>query len=50
MLPASLLRLRQYLLGFRSGDIMRARRTGFAVHRLGVVLMVASHPLAALLG
>ncbi|MFF7851099.1 UbiA family prenyltransferase [Streptomyces sp. NPDC007910] len=50
MLPASLLRLRQYLLGFRSGDIMRARRTGFAVHRLGVALMVVSHPLAAALG
>ncbi|MFF7816333.1 UbiA family prenyltransferase [Streptomyces sp. NPDC007945] len=47
MLPASLLRLRQYLLGFRSGDIMRARRTGFAVHRLGVVLMIAANLLAA---
>ncbi|MFF3320384.1 UbiA family prenyltransferase [Streptomyces sp. NPDC003035] len=47
MLPASLLRLRQYLLGFRSGDIMRARRTGFAVHRLGVVLMIAGNLLAA---
>ncbi|MEU2509603.1 UbiA family prenyltransferase [Streptomyces sp. NPDC007863] len=47
MLPASLLRLRQYLLGFRSGDIMRARRTGFAVHRLGVVLMIVANLLAA---
>ncbi|MFF6794215.1 1,4-dihydroxy-2-naphthoate octaprenyltransferase [Streptomyces filamentosus] len=49
MLPASLLRLRQYLLGFRTGDIMRARRTGFAVHRLGVVLMIAGNLLAAAL-
>ncbi|MET8972653.1 UbiA family prenyltransferase [Streptomyces hydrogenans] len=48
MLPASLLRLRQYLLGFRAGDIMRARRTGFAVHRLGVVLMIVANLLAAL--
>ncbi len=45
MLPASLLRLRQYLLGFSRGDIMRARRVGFAVHRVGVALMVASHVL-----
>ncbi|GGY88142.1 1,4-dihydroxy-2-naphthoate prenyltransferase [Streptomyces nitrosporeus] len=50
MLPASLLRMRQYLLGFRRGDIMRARRTGFAVHRLGVVLMVAGNLLAAAAG
>ncbi|MFI8258642.1 UbiA family prenyltransferase [Streptomyces filamentosus] len=49
MLPASLLRLRQYLLGFRTGDIMRARRTGFAVHRLGVVLMIEGNLLAAAL-
>ncbi|GHG08265.1 UbiA family prenyltransferase [Streptomyces filamentosus] len=49
MLPASLLRMRQYLLGFRTGDIMRARRTGFAVHRLGVVLMIAGNLLAAAL-
>ncbi|MFG3191030.1 UbiA family prenyltransferase [Streptomyces omiyaensis] len=46
MLPASLLRLRQYLLGFRTGDIMRARRTGFAVHRLGVALMVVGNLVA----
>ncbi|MFH8727456.1 UbiA family prenyltransferase [Streptomyces termitum] len=50
MLPASLLRLRQYLLGFRTGDIMRARRTGFAVHRLGVVLMIAANLLLAFTG
>ncbi|MGW0362728.1 UbiA family prenyltransferase [Streptomyces sp. NPDC002990] len=50
MLPASLLRLRQYVLGFRRGDIMRARRTGFAVHRLGVVLMIAGNLLAAATG
>ncbi|WP_265291799.1 UbiA family prenyltransferase [Streptomyces sp. SHP 1-2] len=48
MLPASLLRLRQYLLGFREGDIMRARRVGFAVHRVGVALMVVSHLVVGL--
>ncbi|GHA89009.1 UbiA family prenyltransferase [Streptomyces termitum] len=50
MLPASLLRLRQYLLGFWTGDIMRARRTGFAVHRLGVVLMITANLLLAFTG
>ncbi|MFG3205123.1 UbiA family prenyltransferase [Streptomyces sp. NPDC048192] len=47
MLPATALRARQYLTGFVRGDIMTARRTGFAVHRLSVLLMTAA---AVLLG
>ncbi|HET9383260.1 MAG TPA: UbiA family prenyltransferase [Streptomyces sp.] len=47
MLPATALRARQYLTGFVRGDIMTARRTGFAVHRLSVVLMTAAHALLA---
>ncbi len=46
MLPATALRARQYLTGFVRGDIMTARRTGFAVHRLSVVLMTAAGVLA----
>ncbi|MFF9208347.1 MULTISPECIES: UbiA family prenyltransferase [unclassified Streptomyces] len=46
MLPASALRARQYLTGFVRGDIMTARRTGFAVHRLSVVLMAVANVLA----
>ncbi|QLJ02489.1 UbiA family prenyltransferase [Streptomyces sp. NEAU-sy36] len=46
MLPATALRTRQYLTGFVRGDIMTARRTGFTVHRLGVVLMTAANLLA----
>ncbi|MEU7024702.1 UbiA family prenyltransferase [Streptomyces sp. NPDC046203] len=47
MLPATALRTRQYLTGFVRGDIMTARRTGFAVHRLSVVLMTVANVLAA---
>ncbi|MEU5362362.1 UbiA family prenyltransferase [Streptomyces sp. NPDC005925] len=47
MLPASALRARQYLTGFVRGDIMTARRTGFAVHRLSVLLMTAANVLVA---
>ncbi|MEU4469477.1 UbiA family prenyltransferase [Streptomyces sp. NPDC024017] len=43
MLPATALRARQYLTGFVRGDIMTARRTGFAVHRLSVVLMAVAN-------
>jgi 4-hydroxybenzoate polyprenyltransferase len=43
MLPATALRARQYLTGFVRGDIMTARRTGFAVHRLSVVLMTVAN-------
>jgi 1,4-dihydroxy-2-naphthoate polyprenyltransferase len=46
MLPATALRVWQYLTGFVRGDIMTARRTGFWVHRLGVALMVAANVLA----
>lgn len=45
MLPATALRTRQYLTGFVRGDIMTARRTGFTVHRLSVVLMTAANIL-----
>ncbi|WP_335933600.1 UbiA family prenyltransferase [Streptomyces sp. PTD5-9] len=45
MLPAGCLRLRQYLTGFRAGNIMAARRIGFRVHRLGVVLLVVTNLL-----
>jgi 1,4-dihydroxy-2-naphthoate octaprenyltransferase len=45
MLPATALRGRQYLTGFCRGDIMTARRTGFAVHRLSVVLMTGANVL-----
>jgi 1,4-dihydroxy-2-naphthoate octaprenyltransferase len=47
MLPVTALRTRQYVRGFRHGDIMSARRTGFAVHRLSVVLLVAANLLTA---
>lgn len=50
MLPATALRARQYDLGFRRGDIMRARRIGFTVHRTSVALLVVANPLAALAG
>ncbi|POX49312.1 1,4-dihydroxy-2-naphthoate prenyltransferase [Streptomyces sp. Ru71] len=46
MLPATALRARQYVTGFVRGDIMTARRIGFAVHRLGVVLMAVAGVLA----
>ncbi|GAA4867717.1 UbiA family prenyltransferase [Saccharopolyspora cebuensis] len=48
MLPASALRARQYHLGFRVGDIMRARRVGFAVHRLCVALLIVANLLVGL--
>ncbi|MFF2654144.1 UbiA family prenyltransferase [Streptomyces sp. NPDC058045] len=47
MLPVTVLRARQYLVGFRGdGDIMRARRLGFRVHRVGFVLLIAANLLA----
>ncbi|WP_326699901.1 UbiA family prenyltransferase [Streptomyces sp. NBC_01754] len=45
MLPAGCLRLRQYVTGFRAGNVMVARRTGFLVHRLSVVLLVVANLL-----
>lgn len=46
MLPAAALRAHQYVTGFHKGDIMVARKTGFAVHRLSVVLLVVANLLA----
>ncbi len=46
MLPATVLRARQYFLGFRRDDIMRARKLGFVVHRVSVVLLIAANLLA----
>jgi 4-hydroxybenzoate polyprenyltransferase len=40
MTPAVALRAVQYDLGFRRGDILRARKLGMWVHRLTVVLLV----------
>ncbi|POX38915.1 1,4-dihydroxy-2-naphthoate prenyltransferase [Streptomyces sp. Ru73] len=45
MLPATALRTKQFVTGFVRGDIMRARKTGFAVHRTSVVLLVAANVL-----
>ncbi|MFC7342949.1 UbiA family prenyltransferase [Saccharopolyspora griseoalba] len=45
VLPAAALRARQFHLGFAAGEIMRARRLGFTVHRLHVVLLVLANLL-----
>ncbi|CAL9587695.1 UbiA family prenyltransferase [Streptomyces albus] len=42
MLPVTVLRARQYLTGFRRGDIMTARKQGFVVHRVSTVLLVCA--------
>ncbi|MBE9373700.1 UbiA family prenyltransferase [Saccharopolyspora sp. HNM0983] len=47
MLPATALRTTQYYLGFRRGDIMRARKLGFRVHRTSVALLIAANLLVA---
>ncbi|MEU9184374.1 UbiA family prenyltransferase [Streptomyces sp. NPDC048484] len=53
MAPVTALRVRQYLTGFRpggtQGDIMRARRRGFTVHRVATVLLIGANLLAAAL-
>jgi hypothetical protein len=52
MAPVTALRLRQYLTGFRpggEGDIMRARRRGFTVHRVTTALLIGANLLAAAL-
>ncbi|WP_344680870.1 UbiA family prenyltransferase [Saccharopolyspora taberi] len=49
MLPAAALRTRQFLLGFRYGDIMRARKLGFSVHRTTTALLVVANVLAGVL-
>lgn len=46
MLPVTALRTHQYLVGFRTGDVMRARRIGFRAHRVGFVLLIAANLLA----
>ncbi|SOD63377.1 1,4-dihydroxy-2-naphthoate octaprenyltransferase [Streptomyces zhaozhouensis] len=40
MLPVTAVRARQYRTGFVLGDIMRARRMGFAAHRLATALLI----------
>ncbi|MDA3624626.1 UbiA family prenyltransferase [Saccharopolyspora sp. WRP15-2] len=45
MLPATILRARQYYLGFVRDDIMRARKLGFTVHRTYVALLVLTNLL-----
>jgi 1,4-dihydroxy-2-naphthoate octaprenyltransferase len=46
MLPVTVLRARQYWTGFRAHDIMRARKAGFTVHRLSVLLLIGANILA----
>lgn len=43
MLPVTVLRARQYLTGFRQGDIMRARMLGFPAHRVSTVLLITAN-------
>ncbi|GAA2360556.1 hypothetical protein GCM10009854_44570 [Saccharopolyspora halophila] len=45
VLPATALRARQFHLGFARGDIMRARKLGFTVHRVYVLLVVLANLL-----
>ncbi|MFV0138019.1 UbiA family prenyltransferase [Streptomyces sp. HMX87] len=45
MLPVTALRATQYAIGFRRGDIMRARALGFTVHRVSVLLLIAANLL-----
>ncbi|MER6691815.1 UbiA family prenyltransferase [Streptomyces minutiscleroticus] len=49
MAPVTALRVRQYLTGFRHGDIMRARRQGFVAHRVATALLAGANLLAAFL-
>ncbi|MFM9368608.1 UbiA family prenyltransferase [Streptomyces sp. Da 82-17] len=48
MLPVTGLRVRQYVTGFRRGDILRARRLGFRTHRVCFLLLIAANLLTAL--
>jgi 1,4-dihydroxy-2-naphthoate octaprenyltransferase len=43
MLPVTVLRVRQYLTGFRQGDIMRARKLGFPAHRVSTGLLITAN-------
>lgn len=49
LLPSMALRVRQYFLGFRRHNIMRARRLGIRIHRVTVALLVGVNLLTALL-
>jgi 1,4-dihydroxy-2-naphthoate octaprenyltransferase len=49
MLPVTVLRAKQFRLGFGAGDIMNARKLGFLVHRVAVVLLVVANVLAGVL-
>ncbi|MFD7811849.1 UbiA family prenyltransferase [Streptomyces sp. NPDC059785] len=49
MAPVTVLRARQYRTGFRQGDIMRARRLGFTVHRVSTALLIGANLLTAVL-
>jgi 1,4-dihydroxy-2-naphthoate octaprenyltransferase len=42
MLPTTVLRGRQYWIGFAEHDILRARRLGFQVHRVTTALLVTA--------
>lgn len=48
MLPATVVRAKQYYLGFGRGQIMRARKLGLTVHRTRVVLLIAANILVGL--
>ncbi len=48
MLPTIALRALQYYIGFRRGDILRARWLGIRTHRCTVVLLVAVNLVAGL--
>ncbi|AXB48003.1 UbiA family prenyltransferase [Amycolatopsis albispora] len=50
MAPATMMRARQWHRGFKLGDIMTARRMGFRVHRLSVLLLVLANLLVLALG
>ncbi|MDI3389891.1 UbiA family prenyltransferase [Streptomyces sp. B-S-A8] len=47
MLPVTALRVRQYVIGFRGGDILRARRLGFRAHRVCFALLIAANLILA---
>jgi 1,4-dihydroxy-2-naphthoate octaprenyltransferase len=45
LLPVTVLRARQYRIGFGQRDILRARRLGIRTHRVCVVLLVVANVL-----
>ncbi|MGH3693827.1 MAG: UbiA family prenyltransferase [Pseudonocardiaceae bacterium] len=48
MVPTIVLRAAQYDIGFRRGDILRARRLGIWTHRMTVALLIAVNILSPL--